>query len=108
MDIGALSLEKLMMAYRKEHVEIARRTAARSGLAFAREPDARAVLDASGDVDLQRLVATHPALAGAAAARLVDHMADAMAGRTGALDGEEALLGPDPATAVTGLALLRL
>ena len=62
MDVGALALEQLMVAHREEDVEIARRPAARSRLASP-EPDARAVLDAGRDVDLQRLVAMHPAWA---------------------------------------------
>src|SRR5690348_762051 len=38
----------------------------------------------------------------------VDHLACAVAGMAGPLDGEETLLGPDPPTAVAGRALLRL
>ena len=108
MDIGALALEQLVAAHRQEHVEIAGRPAARAGLALAGEPDARAVLDAGRDVDLERLLATHATLAGAAAARLVDHLAGAVTGMAGALDGEEALLGAQPPAALAGRALLRL
>src|SRR6185312_1397660 len=93
VDVGSLALEQLVAAHREEHVEVARRAAARAGLALAGEADARAVLDAGRDVDLERLVAPHAALAGTGAARLVDHLARAMAGRAGALYGEEALLG---------------
>src|ERR1700730_1322551 len=108
MDVGALALEQLVAPHRQEHVEIAGRPAARARFALAAEADARAVLDAGGDVDLQGLVAPHPALAHAAAARLVDHLARTVAGMAGTLDGEEALLGAQPATAVAGRALLRL
>src|SRR5580704_5758903 len=108
MDVGTLALKQLVAPHRQEHVEIARRPAARARFALAGKADARAVLDAGWDVDLQRLVAPHPALAGAAAARLVDHLARAVAGMAGALDGEETLLGAQPAAAVAGRALLRL
>src|SRR6185436_13758506 len=93
---------------RQEDIEVARRSAARAGLALAGQPDAGAVLDAGRNVDLERLLAPHPALAGADLARLVDHLADAVAGVAGPLDGEEALLRADAAAAVAGRALLRL
>src|SRR5690606_7299961 len=51
---------------------------------------------------LQRLLAVHAAGALAGAARLVDHLASALTGGAGALDGEEALLGAHPAAAVAG------
>src|SRR6185503_7556365 len=44
----------------------------------------------------------------AGAARLVDHLACAVADMAGALDGEEALLGPQAAATMAGRALLRL
>src|SRR5687767_320870 len=76
MDVGALALEELVAAHRQEYVEIARRAAARTGLALAAEADAGAVLDARRDVDLEGLFAPHPALAHAALARLVDDLTD--------------------------------
>jgi hypothetical protein len=78
------------------------------GLALAGQADARAVLDAGRDVDLERLLAPHAALARAVLARLVDDLARAVAGVAGALDGEEALLRPQPAVAFAGRALVRL
>ena len=80
MHVRALALEQRMAAHRQEDIEIARRSAARAGLAFAREADARAVLDAGGNVDLERLVLARAALAGTGAAGLVDHLARAVAG----------------------------
>ena len=50
----------------------------------------------------------HPPGALASAAGLVDHLAGALTGRAGALDGEEALLGPHPAAAAAALAGDRL
>ena len=61
-----------------------------------------------GMLTFRVLSRAHAALAGAAAARLVDHLARAVAGMAGALDGEEALLGAQPAAAMAGRALLRL
>src|SRR5262245_21446551 len=56
MHVRALALEEQVAAHRQEDVEIARRPAACAGLALAGEADARAVLDAGRDVDLERLV----------------------------------------------------
>src|SRR5476651_2109352 len=106
--VGALTLEQIVAAHRQEHVEVARRAAARAGLAFAGEANARAVLDAGWNVDLESLVAPHAALARASLARLVDHLPRALAGVAGAFDGEEALLRAQPAVALAGRALVRL
>ena len=57
IEIGAVALEKAVRLQRQENVEIARRSAARACLAFARKPDARAVLDARRDIDRQRALA---------------------------------------------------
>ena len=62
------------------------------------------VLDPGGDRDRERLLAPHAALAAAGAARLLDHGAGALAGRAGALDGEEALLRAHPPVALAGAA----
>src|SRR6185437_14278823 len=105
--VRSLALEQRVAAHRQEDIEIARRPAAGAGLALAAEANAGAVLDAGRDVDLERLLAAHAALAGADLARLVDHLSGAVAGRAGALDGEEALLGADAAAAVAGRALVR-
>src|SRR5579883_903972 len=107
VDVGALALEQLVPAHRQEDVEIAGRAAARAGFTLAGKTDARAILDARGNADLECLVASHAALARAGAAGLVDHLARAMAGVAGAFDGEEALLGTQPAAAVAGRALVR-
>src|SRR6185312_16377643 len=102
--VRSFALEQRMPAHRQEDIEIAGRPAARARLALAAQANARAVLDAGWNVDLERLLAPHAALAGADLARLVDDLAGTVAGRAGALDGEEALLGADAAAAVAGLA----
>src|SRR5262252_5186854 len=108
MQVGAVAVEEAVPADRQEDVEIAGRPAARARLAFVGEPDAGAVLDALRDVDRQRAVALHPARASAGRARIIDHLAAPVAGRAGALEGEEALRLPDLAVAAAGRAGLRL
>src|SRR5262249_38074050 len=79
-------------------VEVACRAAADAGLALALEPDARAVLDARGDL---HRVALRPALAARAVtvvARLLDHGAVAAGGRARLRGGGETpRLGPHAA-----------
>src|SRR3546814_3331466 len=77
---------------RQEQVEVAGGSAAHAGLAFAGETDPGTVLDARRNVHRQRLLLALAAGAATAAARVLDHLADAAAGRAGPLDGEEALL----------------
>src|SRR5439155_22258526 len=87
---------------------VARSGAAHADLALAGEADAGAVLDPGRDRDAQRLLLAHAALAGAAPARLLDDAAGALAGRAGALDGEETLLRAHAAMALAGRAGDRL
>ncbi len=84
------------------HVEIAGLAAGTAGFAFAGQTDAGAVLDAGGDRDLQAALALHRTDAAADAAGVADHASAAMAGGAGGFDQEEALLGADPALALTG------
>ncbi len=108
MDVGAVALEEAMRLHREEDVEVAGRAAAHPRLALAREPDARAVLDAGGDGHRQHLLLARAALAAALAAGILDDAAGAMAGGAGALDGEEALLRAHPPVAIAGGAGHRL
>src|SRR5262249_60932657 len=108
MQVGAVALEELVRRQRQEDVEIAVRPAAHAGLAFTGEPDAGAVLDARRHVDRERALARHAAGPGAVRARIVDHLAAALAGDAGALQGEEALGMPYLAGAAAGRAGLRL
>src|SRR5262245_56514614 len=106
MQVGALALEERMRAQGEKNIEVARRTAADAGFAFAGEPDAGAVLDAGRDVHGQCALARHPPRAGAGRAGIADHLAAALAVRAGALQREEALRVQDAslaATARTGL-----
>ena len=57
MQIGAVALEEFVRGHRQENIEVAGRTAAQAGFAFAGEADAGAVLDALRNVDRQRAVA---------------------------------------------------
>src|SRR5262249_47799889 len=91
MQIGAVALEERVRRQREEDVEIAGRPAAHAGLAFAREPDARAILDTGRNVDRERALAGDAARAGAGRTRTVDHLPAALAAGAGALQGEEAL-----------------
>src|SRR5206468_3101011 len=74
------------------------------GLALAGEPDACAVLDPGWDVDVERALLAHAALAAAGAARPLDDLAGPVAGRAGALDREEALGRAHLPVAAAGLA----
>src|SRR5690606_11352736 len=87
-----------------EDVEIARRRAVGSGFALAVEVDARAVVDARGHLDLERLDLVDPALAAALAARLLDDLAAAVTVRAWPLDHEQALLRADLAVTLAQLA----
>ena len=110
MQVGAVALEERMRRERQKNIEVAGRPAPHPGLAFAGEPDAGAVLDARRDVDRERALARDAARARAGRARIVDHLAAALAGRAGALEREEALGMADAAGAgavAAGLAWCR-
>src|SRR6185437_1139828 len=107
VNMRAVALEQRMRPDAEKNVEIAIAAAAHPGFAFAGEADARAVLHPRRDGDIERLLLAHAALAAAAAARIVDHLAGAVAGGTGALHGEEALLRAHPAAAAAGRAIGR-
>src|ERR1700726_866192 len=91
MQIGAVALKERMRREREKNIEVAGRPAPDPGLAFAREPDAGAVLDAGRDVDRQHALARDPPGPGAGRTRAVDHLSAALAGRTGPLQREKSL-----------------
>src|SRR6202162_1030136 len=91
VQVGALALKERVRSNRQEDVEIARRPAARAGLALAGEPDARAVLDPGRPVGGARALTRVPPRSGARRAGIVDDLAASVAARTGPLQGEEAL-----------------
>src|SRR5690606_13353332 len=107
-DMGAVPLEDGVRLEAEEDVKVARRPAAQARLALAAEANARAVVDAGRDLDLQGALLVHAALAAAGGAGIGNELLDAMAGRAGALHHEEALLGADLAAAVAGPAQLGL
>src|ERR1700712_5425922 len=108
MQVGAVALEEFVGRQRQENIEVAGRSAADAGLAFAGEADTGAVLDALGNVDRQRAIARHPSRTRAARAGILDHLAAALTGRAGALQREEALGLADPAGAAAHRTGLRL
>src|SRR5690606_5132385 len=81
-------------------VQVARRAAVASGLAFAREPYPIAVVDARRHLHRERPKLSHDAAARAVRARLLDARARAAAGRARLLDRDEALLHADLAVAL--------
>src|SRR3954468_15325990 len=102
MQMGAVALEEFVGRQRQENIEIAGRTAADAGLAFAGQANAGAVLDALRNVDRQSPVARHPARADAGGAGVFDHLAAALTARTGSLQRKEALGLPHPALSAAG------
>src|SRR4029079_2127233 len=73
------------------HEQVPGRSAERSVLALAGEPDPRPVLDAGGDVDAVALALQRQPGAAAVGARMLDDLAAAAALGTGLADREEAL-----------------
>src|SRR5690606_26215748 len=78
------------------------RSAPQTGPALTGKTDAGSGLDPGRDVDAERPVLADPSSPGAARAGILDDLPAAGTGRTGALDGEEALLCPHLAHAGTG------
>src|SRR5205814_2349313 len=72
IEVGAVALEEGMAGEREKNIKVARRPAAHAGLAFAGEPDAGAVLDATRNVDRQSALARNAPGAGAVRARILD------------------------------------
>ena len=74
-----------------DDVEVAGRTAERTVLALAGDPDPGAVVDPGGDLDAVALALHRQAGAAAGRARVLDDLAAAAALRAGLADREEAL-----------------
>ncbi len=92
MQIVSLALEKGMLFHVKHHVEIAGRTAELADLARAGKANARPVLNARGNLGINRSLLQHAALALALGAGVGDDIARPLASGTSAGDAEEALL----------------
>src|SRR5207248_6376002 len=91
VDVVLAALELLVLAHADEDVEVAGRAAVEAGLSFGGDAQARAVVDAGGDLHRDLLLLAHAAGAAARRARILDHLAGAAALRAGALHGKEAL-----------------
>jgi hypothetical protein len=87
--VGALALEDLVLGDVQDDVEIAPPSAAPPLLALAGQAQARAGVDAGGDLDLERALDLDAALAAAFAAGVLHHPPGAAALRAGAGDGEK-------------------
>src|SRR5579862_472585 len=107
MKIVAVALEERMRRKGQENVEVAGRAAVQPRLAFARQADARSFLDAGRNVDGEGAVLLYMTVAATGLAWVAYEPAAAMATRTGALDGEEALLRAYFSRARAGGAVLR-
>src|SRR5690606_22283160 len=92
----------LVLLHADLDVQVARRPAVGARLAVAGAADAHAVVDAGGDLHLQRLVVLDLGLAVAGGAGLGDDLAGAAALRAGLLHAEEALAHLHRAGAVAG------
>src|SRR5207253_9879227 len=81
VQVVAVAREDLVLFQADLDVQVARRPAVRAGLAVARAADAHAVVDAGGDLDFERLLLFHAALAVARGAGLGNDLARAAAMR---------------------------
>ena len=87
MQIVPMPVEDRMIADLENYVKIARRPAIGAGLSFLRQAQARAVVDAGRDVDLQLTVHLAVSFALAHRATLLDDLARAIALTARASDG---------------------
>ena len=108
VQVVVVALEYRVLADVDLDVEVARWAAIDTRFAVAGVAQAHALVDAGGDLHLQRLLLLHPAGAAAVAAGVGDDLAAAVALRAGLLDREEALLHAHLAVAVAGRAGLGL
>src|SRR5207249_7121634 len=78
-EVVALAPEQLVLPQPDEDVEIARRAAAKTGFAFARDAELLPVVDPRGDVEWKLVVAALAALAAATRGQRVGVLAGAAA-----------------------------
>src|SRR5579871_4649179 len=102
IEILAIALKKRVRRDRKENVEVAGRTAIKSGLPFTREPDARALFDSGGNVDGKSAFFLDMAGSGARLAGMANDSAVSVASRARPLNRKETLGGANLAMAATG------
>src|ERR1700734_1976686 len=108
MQVGAVALKESVRRKREENIEIARGAAAYARLALAGKPDAGAVLNPRRNVDRKGTFPRRPPNPAVGRAGVLDDLAAPLAGRTGALEREEALGVPDLTLAAACRADLRL
>src|SRR5688572_18097209 len=92
MEVVAVAFEDVVRTHAHLDVEVPGRRTGRARLALARQADAVAVVDARGDLDLQRLGPLDPPLPVAVATRRGDGLAATGAVRAGLLHREDAAL----------------
>src|SRR5215831_6049241 len=104
VNVGAVPSEDPVRRDRYEDIEISGRRPAHPSLALAGKPDTRTVLDTRRDVDRQGLFAPGPPLPPAGFAGIIDNPPGSLAGITGSLDREKALLHARAPSTMTGRA----
>src|SRR5258706_1608058 len=86
-----IALKDRVLLNGKENIQIARRSAIQSGLAFAGQADARSLFHTGRDIDRECTLLLHMARAVAGFAGIFDHAALTTAFGTSPFDGEETL-----------------
>jgi len=92
VQVVLVALEEGMLLHLQEHVEIAGRPSIGARLAFARKPQASAVVHSGGDVDLELPLHLAVAVATALDARMADYLPRSPASAARTPDGKKALL----------------
>src|SRR5262249_28192860 len=91
MQIGTVALEKFVLRHLKKNIEVPWRRPGESSSPSASKPDARAILTPGRDIYQKGAFACPPAPTATDFARIVDHLAAAVASRARALEREKAL-----------------
>src|SRR5205085_9628186 len=104
VQVGVAALEDFMLFEVDDDVQVAALGAGVAGLAFAGAAQPRAVIDAGGHLDFERLLALDAARAVTGAAVVLDHLAAASAGRACAQHAQKGLLVAHLAAAAAGRA----
>src|SRR5271170_4664825 len=103
VEIGTAAFEETVFLYVEDDVEITGGAAVRAGFAFALHAQACAGVHAGRDAEFNGSLAIDAALSAAIGATLLDDLSRALASGAGAIDGKEALLIDELAAAAAGL-----
>src|SRR5580704_7064120 len=95
VQVVSLAFKKSMLFNVEHNIQIARRSAERTGFAESSKTNSCAVLHARRHFGFDHALAQQPALAFTLRARIGNHTARALARRAGSSDAEKALLIPD-------------